>query len=139
MGAVMTTLAKITADASSAAEAGRMLGSLNPRDADYLRSEIMPLLPHGQKIPAIKAIRERVGCSLRGAKYVVDALAEGATVASVRRCPVALVESLESIDNCCRTAIRQAVGDEKSQAALAGIRQQVAELWAELIELPRYE
>jgi hypothetical protein len=69
---------------------------------------------------------------------LVDALASGATihVKDVRCASPVLIDTLQAMEDRCREAIRAAVGDEKAMTALTGIRQQITDLWLELIELP---
>jgi hypothetical protein len=111
------------------------LKTMPDADAAFFTQVVMPFLPH-KKIQAIKEVRSKYEISLKGAKSIVDVIADGATVASCRYRNDALVDAIEATENVCRTAIRLAVGDDKSMAALTGIRQQLSDLWADLIELP---
>jgi len=122
-------------DGATEDEAREALRTLPEADAAFFNTTIMPLIAE-RKIQAIKEVRTRYEMSLRSAKAVIDAIASGATIAPYRYRPDSLIDTIEIVENYLREAIRKAVGDDKTMAALTGIRQQISDLWSDLIELP---
>lgn len=112
-----------------------VLKHLPPDVLAHIQTKVIPLIA-AQRIQAIKAMREYTNFGLKMAKELVDIIADGATLNSCRMANPNLIDVIEIVENYLREAIRKATYDEKTMAALIGIRQQVSDLWMELVELP---
>ena len=123
------------AEGYSPSERSIVLRHLPPEAMDVIEREVKPLIAK-QKIQAIKKLREYAGIGLRAAKDLVEDIGKGATLGSCRYNRPSLLDAIEKVEDRLRSAIRAATYDEKAMSALIGIRQQITDLWQELVELP---
>ena len=116
-------------------EVRQVLQHLPPDVLGHITSKIVPLIAT-QKIQAIKGMREYTNMGLRDAKNLIDLMTTGVALDSCRYSQPALIDTIEVVENYLREAIRKSTYDEKAMSALVGIKQQVSDLWMELVELP---
>lgn len=112
------------------------LAKLPAEDKKFLRDEIQPYIDARKKIQGIKHLREKTGLSLKAGKSVVDVMSDGNfDMEDIREADPKLLDAIEDIEIACRKAIR-ICRDDKAGAALFGIKEQLAEIWEEITELP---
>lgn len=108
---------------------------VSPEIAYFIKTRVQPTLTNQKVVQAIKILRDKSGMSLLLAKRVVDELREGATINIVRFCDPMMLDDIEHAEQSIKRAIRRA-SDDKVAAGLLGIRDQLADLWTDLAELP---
>jgi len=112
------------------------LKNVSSEIAHFINTKIKPIIESGKKILAIKKLRDESGFSLRLAKRVVDAMTSGAELSTVQYGDPRLIDAIEYAEQACKQAIRAAGDDNKAAVALLGIRDQLADLWTDMVELP---
>jgi hypothetical protein len=113
------------------------LRTLSPEACAFLNEEVTKPFKPSKKIQAIKAFRTDSGFGLKTSKEIVDVLwADDVKVSCVRYGDPILLDCIEMVETHLKRAIRHAHEDDKSAAMLLAMREQLADLWTELAELP---
>ena len=135
----MSDWAQYFNDGMNDAEVASALAIVPPNITHFLKTKIQPIINSQNKIQAIRTLREESDLGLRTSKCIVDAMSSGAKLGLARYGDPRLIDAIEYAEKACKDAIRAAGDDNKSAAALLGVREQLADLWTELVELPQLD
>lgn len=122
-------------DGMSASDIVGALKSSSPGVAHFIKARIQPIIASQKVIQAVKVLRDESGVSLKLAKQIVDELRGGAAISVPRFGDPIMIDDIEQAERSIKRAIRRA-SEDKVAAALLGIRDQLADLWTDLVELP---
>jgi hypothetical protein len=108
------------------------LKRLPPDACRFIKLEVVPLIRAGQKIQAIKALREESLFGLKEAKDIVDVMQDGAPISDARFADPEVIDMVEEMEILCKKILRSPC-DRKTETLILKTKRDLADMWNALV------